>query len=102
MVWAFALAAAVDAVTACPRVQPRGMNFAYAQERVALLLLGLFCVEAFIISSLCHRLNYLNPFLIHASAVPVWSPWLQCKLHTFANTKEDMTISFQLILELEV
>lgn len=77
------------------------MNFAYAQESVALLLLRLFCVEAFTISSLCHRLNYLTPFLIHTSAVPVWSLWLHCNLHTFTHTKEDMKISFQLILELD-
>lgn len=100
MVWTFALAA-VDAVMAWPRAQPGGMNFAYAQERVALLLLRLFCVEAFTISSLCHRLNYLTPFLIHTSAAPVWSLWLHCKLHTFTHIKEDMKISFQPILELD-
>lgn len=101
MVWTFALAPAVDAVMACPRARPRWMNFAYAQERVALLPLRLFCVEAFTISSLCHRLNYLSPFLIHTSAVPVWSLWLHCKLHTFTDTKQDMKISFLLILELD-
>lgn len=101
MVWTFALAPAVDAVMAWPRAQPGGMNFAYAQERVALLLLRLFCVEAFTISSLCHRLNYLTPFLIHTSAAPVWSLWLHCKLHTFTHIKEDMKISFQPILELD-
>lgn len=83
MDWIFALATRVDLGMACPCALASVMNFAWAQEKVTLLVLRVFCVEAFTISPLCRRLNYLAASLIHTSAALVWGGHLLYKIHTF-------------------
>lgn len=90
IVWIFAFATCMELAQVCPCALASVMNFSWTQGKVTLLVLKVFRVEAFTISSPCHRLNYLNTSLIHTCAASTRSDCPCCRLHTFSKNGSKM------------